>query len=191
MKIVLLAAGASQRMQGRDKLLELVAGVALLRRQALAALAADVGPVAVTLPPDYPAREAALAGLPVTRLTVTDAANGMSASLKAAAIWAWGQDLMICPADMPEVTAQDFQTMAQQVNGQPLRATDIDGAAGHPVVFPAGLLPLFTQLSGDDGARSILQKHPPRLIPLPGHHATIDLDTPDAWAAWRTANPWA
>ena len=36
--IVILAAGASSRMRGRDKLLELVDGVALLRRQVERAL---------------------------------------------------------------------------------------------------------------------------------------------------------
>mgnify|MGYP006184317219 CR=1 FL=1 len=50
---------------------------------------------------------------------------------------------------------------------------------------------LVTQtLSGsDEGARSVLVRHRARLrlVPLPGHHATTDLDTPEDWAAWRAA----
>ena len=189
MRLVLLAAGASRRMAGRDKLLERVDGVALLRRQALAALAAGVGPVAVTLPQPFGARGLALEGLAVTLLAVPKAAEGMSASLRASAIWAAGEALMLCPADMPEITAEDFATMARAYDGAPLRAVDQDGNTGHPVVLPPALLGLVGALAGDKGARSILREHPPRAVPLPGRHATLDLDTPEDWAAWRALRP--
>lgn len=192
--VALLAAGAGRRMRGGDKLLETVEGVALLRHLARQALAAGLGPVAVTLRPDSPARAAALDGLAVTRLPVPDADKGMSASLKAAALWAQGtgvglgvEGLMICPADLPELTTQDFVTLAQSFDakGPPLRATAQDGTPGHPVLFPARLLPLFATLTGDRGAQPVLREHPPRHIPLRDSHATTDLDTPEDWAAWR------
>ena len=186
MKLVLLAAGASRRMAGRDKLLEEIEGQPLLRRLALAALASGVGPVAVTLPPDRPLRAAAIAGLDVISLPVPDASAGMSASLRTAAAWAKGNALMVCPADMPDITSEDFSTIAKAFNNDVLRATDSTGHAGHPVVFPASLLPLFAELTGDLGARDILRQHPPRLVALPGFHATTDLDTPEDWAQWRT-----
>lgn len=184
---VLLAAGASRRMAGRDKLLEDIEGLPVLRRQALAMLAAGFGPVAVTLPPACPKRAAALAGLEVTILPVPEAAEGMSASLRAAARWARGHALMICPADMPDLVAADFARMAAAFDGGVLRACDSEGRAGHPVVFPAALLPRFAALHGDEGARRLLLDHPPQLIALPGRRATTDLDTPDSWAAWRAA----
>ena len=60
--IIIPAAGASSRMGGRDKLLEEVEGVPLLRRQVLRA--AETGcEVIVALPPGGRARLAALAGL--------------------------------------------------------------------------------------------------------------------------------
>jgi hypothetical protein len=67
-----------------------------------------------------------------------------------------------------------------------LRATAQDGTLGHPVIFPADLRAAFATLSGDQGARTILQAHAARLhtIALPGHHALTDLDTPEAWAVW-------
>lgn len=188
-KLVLLAAGASRRMGTRDKLLEKIEGLPLLKRQALAAIKAGIGPVAVTLPPDAPLRSQSLMGLDLTILPVHDARAGLSAGLRAAARWARGSALMVCPADMPDITAQDFVTMAQTFDGRVLRAADVEGKAGHPVVFPAQLLPLFEHLTGDVGARDILRQHPPHLIALPAHHATTDLDTPEAWQAWRCANP--
>lgn len=187
MALVLLAAGASSRMGARDKLLEIIETETLLRRQARAALTAGLGPVAVTLPPDRPLRAAALAGLAVMPLPVPEAATGMSASLRAAADWAQGHALMVIPADMPDLTSEDFRSLANAFDGEtPLRACTADGMPGHPVLFPAYLLPLFGALCGDDGARTILRDHPPRLHPLPGQNALTDLDTPQDWDAWRT-----
>jgi CTP:molybdopterin cytidylyltransferase MocA len=42
-------------------------------------------------------------------------------------------------------------------------------------------------LQGDDGGRAIMIAHRDQthLVPLPGDHATRDLDTPEDWAAWR------
>ncbi|WP_370741664.1 NTP transferase domain-containing protein, partial [Pseudooceanicola lipolyticus] len=49
MPILLLAAGQSARMRGRDKLMERVEGRPLIRRQADIARAATSGPVIVAL----------------------------------------------------------------------------------------------------------------------------------------------
>lgn len=186
MRLVLLAAGASRRMLGRDKLMEEIDGEALLRRQARMALDAGVGPVAVTLPPDRPHRAAALEGLALKHLMVPKAAEGMAASLRAAALWSAGDALMIVPADMPDLTTTDFVRMAKGFDGvQPLRACGQDGTPGHPVVFPAALLEAFASLHGDEGARTVLRAYPPRLLPLPDRHALTDLDTLQDWVDWR------
>ena len=188
MKAALLAAGSSSRMgPGRDKLMEPVKGLPLIQRQARALLDAGIGPVAVALPPDRPRRAAALADLNVTLLTIADAHTGMSAGLRACAIWARGEPLMIVPADMPDLSAQDFRTLAAAFQGQTLRACAEDGTPGHPVIFAPDALPHFAGLSGDEGARRILQLFSPRLVPLPGTHALIDLDTPEDWDRWRQA----
>lgn len=185
----ILAAGSARRMRGADKLLEPVAGEAVLTRLTRAAFALG-GPVAVTLRRPDPGREAALAGLEVVRLPVPEAAEGMAASIRAAAAWAAGlgaEGLLLCPADLPELTPEDFATLARAFDpeGPPLRATDEDGTLGHPVIFPARLFPALAGVQGDQGARAVLAAHPPRLIPLPGRRATTDLDTPEDWSRWR------
>ena len=194
--ILIPAAGASARMRGLDKLLLEIDGQPLLRRTGQIALAAHPQ-VLITLRPQDAARRQAVHDLPITILTIADAREGLSASLRAGAAFLTGA-LMILPADMPELTAQDLRQMIEAANRSPtdiLRATTADGTPGHPVIFPPDLLPAFARLSGDAGARSILQahRHRVRLIALPGSHAITDLDTPEAWAAWRqttrTGNP--
>ncbi len=180
-------------MQGRDKLLEPVAGMPLLRRQTMTAQGAAQR-VLVTLPPDRPLRLAALQGLPVETAILADAAEGMAASIRHGARWAAGASgLMILPADMPDLDAKDLARMLARHDSAPaaiLRGAASDGTPGHPVLFPADLFPDLAALSGDEGARSVLARHrdPVQLVTLPGDHALTDLDTPEAWAAWRAAH---
>lgn len=192
--ILLLAAGSSSRMRGGDKLLEPVAGQPLLRQVALRALATGC-PVTVALPPDRPARDAALAGLPLRPVTVDRAAEGMAESLKIAlAGIPAAAGVMLLLADLPEITVPDLRTILDHWHDEPeaiLRGAAADGTPGHPVCFPPDLRDDLLTLKGDEGARSILVRHRARLrlIPLPDRHATTDLDTPEDWATWRAANP--
>lgn len=186
--ILIPAAGAARRMRGGDKLMELVDHEPLLRRQAR--LARSVcATVIVTLRQDDPARRQALTGLDVTLLPVPQAAEGMAASLRAGAALAKGA-VMILPADMPELDAADLTLLIAAFDQQPdalLRGASADGRPGHPVIFPADLRAQLLDLHGDEGARGLLIRHAARLhlIALPGQHALTDLDTPEAWAAWR------
>lgn len=193
MQILIPAAGSSSRMQGRDKLAEVIDGVAFLRRTTLRALATGTGVagagVIVTLRESDP-RRVLIADLPITIRDVPEASEGLAASLRHGAKGAGV--LMILPADMPDLTTDDLTAMIACHKRNPeviLRATDADGTPGHPVIFPADLRRDFDRLTGDAGARAILQAHAGRLVlfALPGQHATTDLDTPAAWAAWRAA----
>lgn len=189
--ILIPAAGRSSRMQGRDKLLELVDGQPLLRRQAQVALRMRV-PVLVTLAADRPARASVIAGLDdLAQRVVPDAAEGISASIRVGAKWAMAQGahgLMILLADLPELEADDLKKMGQAFEKQPetvLRATDATSKPGHPVILPARLFQRLSGLHGDEGAKPVLTSEKITRIALPGRRATTDLDTPEDWAAWR------
>lgn len=189
--VLILAAGAATRMGGRDKLTEPVGGEPLLRRVARVARASGA-PAIVVLPPDRPARAAALAGLDVTCVVADRAASGMAASLRAglAALPPGAAGVMILPADMPGFEPADLAAMQAAFAQAPdciLRATTQDGRPGHPAVFPADLIPELARVTGDEGGRSVLRSHGARvrLMPLPGDRAVLDLDTPQDWAAFR------
>lgn len=191
--ILLLAAGQSRRMGGRDKLMEDVDGQPLLRRMARRACAAGIGPVIVALPPAPHARYAALDGLPVIPVEVPDAAEGISASLKRALAAApdAARAVMILLADLPDIRVNDIRCVAQaSVSNRPYdiwRGATKAGAPGHPVILARALFPELRTLTGDSGAQAVIRRHADkvRLVPLPGRHALRDLDTPEDWAAWR------
>jgi len=188
--ILILAAGASSRMRGADKLLERLEDQPQIARIAQAALATGL-PVTVALPPDRPARAAALAGLAVTPVIAADAAGGMAESLKSGLAALPGDAaVLLLLADLPEITAEDLRTVLQAAAAAPQlihRGTAADGTPGHPVLFPPWARAELAALQGDEGARSLLRRHADRVraVPLPGRHATTDLDTPEDWAAFR------
>lgn len=188
--ILILAAGQSRRMRGADKMLEIIDGHPLIRRQVLAALATGL-PVWVALPPDRPLRGAALQGLAATLIEVPDAAKGLSFSIKAgnAAVPA-DMSVILWLADLPEITTDDLARLARAAQGAPdaiVRATTEAGKPGHPVIFPPSLRVELAGVVGDHGARDMLKRHAATTIfvPLPATHALTDLDTPEDWAAWR------
>ncbi len=187
--LLVLAAGASSRMRGADKLLEPVDGMPLIARS-LARAVATGHDVIVALRADRPERRRAIEGLPVQRVEVADAAHGMGASLRAAAAAApEGAPMAVLLADMPGIETGDILALldafAAAGGDRIVRAAAADGTPGQPVVFPARLRGDLLALSGDAGGRKILRREAPILVPLPGRRALIDLDTPEDFAAWR------
>ncbi|MBF9058786.1 NTP transferase domain-containing protein [Rhodobacterales bacterium HKCCSP123] len=185
--ILVLAAGASRRMKGRDKMLEEVDGDPLLRLMARRAVKSGV-PVRVVLGPGQTARREVLEGLEVA-IVEASGTDGMAASIRAGVAGLDGPVLVLL-ADMPEITAGDIYLMVSLHAQMPetiLRAATRDGRPGNPVLFPAELVPDLARLSGDEGARRLLQRESARvtLLPLKDDRAALDLDTPEAWHAWR------
>ena len=182
--ILILAAGASSRMRGRDKLLEEVEGEPLLARQVRIA-AATGRPVLVALRPRDDARRAVIGDAPA--IEVPDAHLGMARSIAAGlAALAGAPAALLLPGDMPALTTGDLLAVLTAPRGpdEVVRAATAAGAPGHPVLVPASAHPRFAGLWGDD-ARAALRGLPVRLVPLRDGRARHDLDTPEDWARWR------
>lgn len=182
--ILILAAGASTRMRGDDKLLQEIDGTPLILRAVRAALGV-AAEVIVALPPASP-RRAWLGDTAARVIEVPERA--MSASIRAGVAACRSDAVLIHLADMPEIDATALaQLSTAWANGTApiLRATDADGTPGQPVVFDRSLFPALSEVQGDAGAREIIARHTPDTCALPGRAATTDLDTPEAWAAWR------
>lgn len=180
-------------MRGRDKLLEIVEGRALIRRQVEIAKAATTGRIFVTLPKGADRRENALSGCDVHIVPVPHAASGMSASLRSGlqALPSDATAVMVLLADLPDLTSQDLADVlaAVDLNSETLiwRGATSAGAPGHPIVFAQPLFHALGQLTGDSGGAEVVAQHSDHmvLIPLPGQRARRDLDTPEDWASWR------
>lgn len=193
--ILILAAGQSSRMRGRDKLLEDVQGQPLLCRQVKLALAMQQ-PVFIAMQEGADQRKAAIADLPVTVLTVPDAAEGMSGTLRGAvAQLPHAPAFMMFLGDLVALELSDLRAVAAARTANPdyliWRGATEDGKPGHPIIFDAALWPEFTHLRGDTGGEAIIKSHKDQtyLVNLPGQRARFDLDTPQDWEAWRKSIP--
>lgn len=190
---LLLAAGRSARMRGRDKLMEPVEGRPLIRRAAEALLASRVAEVVVALAPADAARRAALDGLAVRIAPNPLAAEGMASSIRAALAAAAPEAdaALVALADMPEVGPGHVDALVAAYDPEAgrdiVRAATAEGRPGHPVLFGRRFFEALSRLEGDEGARAVLSEHADRvaLVRTPGGGAAVDLDTPEAWAAWR------
>ena len=192
--IILLAAGSSSRMRGKDKLLEDVGGVPLLRRQADVARAATSEPVIVALPPEPHARYAVLDQSQVIPTPIENAHKGLSESLKGAldVLPPDTPATMLLLADLPDLTVRDLRTVFDAVRPDSdlviWRGTTEDGAPGHPIVVSAALFDALQATTGDTGGNAVMKenRHRTEFVTLPGQNALRDLDTPEDWAVWRS-----
>lgn len=194
--ILMLAAGASSRMKGRDKLLEDVSGEPLLQRCLQRALASKVDHVLVTLPDLSHPRADTIPSDTIIRVPVPNRDQGLSASIKAgiAGLPETTDAVMLMFADMPDITPHDIDLLCAAFSPEDgreiIRATTADGTPGHPVLFGRRFFEGLQQLDGDHGARDILRQAGEFItdIVLSGDRATTDLDTPKAWTVWRSKN---
>jgi CTP:molybdopterin cytidylyltransferase MocA len=190
--VLILAAGASRRMLGRDKLLETVGGRPLLRHVVRRAVGCGQ-PVMVALPRDDTRRRGTLAGLDVRIVPVDAPGHGMAASLRAglAMLANTANGVLVALADMPDITTGDYRRLITSFEQDPARniqrATTADGTPGNPVLLPRWALDRPALFQGDRGARDLIRQNPDRVTPVaqPGSRAPTALDTPEDWDAWR------
>lgn len=191
--VLLLAAGASTRMRGGDKLLELLGGEPLLRRSARTALASGAAETLVVFGANHPARRAVLSDLPIRAIYNKDWEKGMGASIAAgaAATPPETRAVIVMPADMPDLTPALLNHLIDALpsdgSGVILRPRTAQGKPGNPVLFGADYLPALAALDADRGARDIIDHHRAALtyLDLDTEAVLVDLDTPEAWASYR------
>ena len=183
---VLLAAGRSTRMGANNKLLARFGGVPLVRRTARETIASGAAPVVVVLGHQAELVRSALDGLDLAVTENPDFASGLSGSLKTG-IGRLPPEIdgaLIVLADMPEVSASDLKRMidafARHHGGAIVRATH-DGKRGNPVLLPRALFAEVERLTGDTGARHIVEASDLDTVEVElGRAASVDVDTPDA-----------
>lgn len=185
---LVLAAGASLRMRGDDKLLRKIANISLIRRSTLTAIHSNCCHVNVVIQIGHSERRQNIADLPVQITMVGGSVDGMAASLKSglAALAEPVDGVMILLADMPEIVVSDINALIEVFEPGRIVAAAANGLRGHPVCLPKELLDELTGLDGDFGARDIIEKYSDKLtlVNRPGCRARVDLNTPEDWDAW-------
>ena len=191
-KIILLAAGMSQRMGGLNKLLLPINGVPMVRHMALTLVAfADVSPV-VVLGHEAERVGAALDGIALTMVTNAHYQSGQMSSVTTGLIAAGQADnYMICLADLPLLTSVDcaalFAAHKKAGVGQitvPVQSEDgIFVRRGNPIIMPASARHKIIKGKANLGCRGLLNNHPDLIYPFDSctDGFYVDIDTQDAF----------
>ena len=191
--VVVLAAGASTRM-GRPKQLLFYNGQTLVRRAVEVAVASVCKPVVVVLGANAVSVGKELE-VPVIVTRNREWETGLSSSVRAGLEALLAADktiagvvMMLC--DQPFVTAEliDRLVECRRNPGQSIVATDYLGTLGVPALFAREHFSELAALTGDQGARRIIQNHAADTATVLFTGAAIDVDTPNDYHALRSAS---
>ena len=176
---ILLAAGAGTRFGGEKLLHPLEDGVAIAAHAARNLLAATAEVIAVVRWGDFPLSEMLeQEGCQVTMFK--GAEQGMGASLAHGVAQARGAEgWVIALADMPRIAPNTIKTViAALEDGAVIAAPAHKGERGHPVGFAASLRDELLALTGDQGARAVVERHrgAVRLIECDDPGIVLDID---------------
>jgi molybdenum cofactor cytidylyltransferase len=192
--LILLAAGASRRM-GQPKQLLPVHGQPLLRHMVVSLRDAPVAPFVVVLGAHALEIAPALTDLPVEIVVNAGWAEGMGSSLRTgvAALERLAPQLdglIVALADQPGLTAAHLNALvdSHRQTGHGIVASNVSGRAMPPVFFSAAWFPRLRTLTGDEGARTLLQAHATDIALVPFVNGT-DLDTPQDYARFVADAP--
>jgi molybdenum cofactor cytidylyltransferase len=181
--IIILAAGTSSRM-GKPKQLLPYQGSTLIRRITEEAVKGAAHPVAVVLGAYHELIAPEMHGLDLSIVVNEQWQQGMGGSVSIGiktllnAYPALTQVILVV-ADQPYVTAELFETMIHQqvISGKGIVACGYSDITGTPVLFDRKYFPALLELSGEAGAKKILQQEPADVEVVRFDAGAIDIDT--------------
>ena len=178
---ILLAAGRGRRF-GSDKLLHLLDGDVPVALAAAKKLRNTCDRVLAVLRPEQKALGKMLVDAGCELVLCPQADGGMGVSLAAgvraaptASAW------IVALADMPFISDESYRAVRRRLlAGASLVATQFDGKRGHPAGFSHEWFNDLIRLGGDQGARSIFERHPEKLslCPVDDPGVRDDVDRP-------------
>lgn len=180
---ILLAGGASTRF-GSHKLLHVLADGASIGVRSAGNLVAGVGNALAVVRPGDERLAALLRAAGCDILVTPRALEGMGGSL-AAAIGGSGDAAgwVVALADMPFIQPDTIRSVKAALTHGTIIAAPVlnaSGERGHPVGFGASLAGELVLLSGDQGARAVIEKHHAEMVAIATDDGGIvrDVDVP-------------
>jgi len=164
---LVLAAGSSTRFGPENKLVAQIGGAALATHAVDAVLGAGADPVFVVTGHDAASVSAVLGDRPLHFVHNEDHARGMGSSIAVGAQALLSDDapidgVLITLADMPDLRSKHVRPLLEALDhfppgGTPILVPTFESQRGHPVLFHHHYLRALSRLTGDQGARSILE----------------------------------
>jgi molybdenum cofactor cytidylyltransferase len=190
---VVLAAGASRRM-GSPKQLLRIEGRTLVRRAAETALASRCQGVTVVVGAAAEPVRRELLDLPLVVVENRDWERGMAGSIRAGieavlAAHPHSDAAILAPADQPRIDSALLDRLIEvfERGEHAIVACAYAGTAGAPALFARRFFGELTALSGDRGAKPILEARQSEVALVAFPEGATDLNTPEDYERFLAA----
>jgi len=184
--LIVLAAGKSTRMLGKNKLLTRIEGKPMIRRVVENALNSKVDEVIVVLGWEAERIRGELQDLPCRFVVNRDYEKGQSSSVKAGLkeVGATTQAVLVLPGDVALIDPRSINMVLETYNHErkPIVVAAHNGRLGHPILLGRELFGEIEQIDeASFGLKSVVKKHEQamRLVETDSENAIRDVDTPE------------
>lgn len=92
--------------------------------------------------------------------------------------------LLILLADQVSLTTDELNLLLDAFDGSNTVAAQYAGRRGVPAIFPPSLYAELKALSGDSGAKALLQRSDINITEIDLPSGAMDIDTPEDWAVF-------
>lgn len=180
---ILLAAGFSRRF-GSPKLLHLLPSGKSIVNSTIDALHKSGCTFCVVAREDDLPLLAHLNRLKVNIIKVSNAEKGLSSVIAEASEVLDSRDadwIGICLADMPYIKPQTFNVLSSHTSPDTIVRPLYQGKPGHPVLFGRKFVDSLRELTGDDGAKSVIKQFRDSLCLITVDDSMVlhDIDKPE------------
>jgi molybdenum cofactor cytidylyltransferase len=182
-EVLILAAGAASRY-GSPKQLINHHGKSLLQHCIDKANEVCPGRVSVVLGANRELIEPLISEAKVIRNNHWQQGLGASIAIGVENIDPQSDGLLILLADQIALTIDDLNLLLDAFDGSNTVSSYYAGRRGVPAIFPRSLYAELRALSGDSGAKAVLQRSDIGLVEIDLPLAAMDIDTPEDWACF-------
>src|SRR5208282_1994524 len=186
LSMILLAAGKSVRMHGKNKLLAKVDGTEMIRRVVQAALESKVDEVIVVLGGEADKVQKVLIDLPCRLVVNKKYEDGQSSSVKVGLgeVSPMTRAVLVLPGDVAMIDFRSINVVIEEYEREK-RSIVIaahKGQAGHPILFDKHLFSEIEQIDEQTfGLKAVVKRHEAEvyLVETGSSNALKDIDTPE------------
>ena len=183
---ILLAAGQSKRMNGENKLTKEIQGIPLIKHSVKNILASSIDELIVVLGHQKETIEKLIDKNKKIKFVFNkDFESGIASSIKTGLnnLSEKTEAFFICLGDMPMVNPNIYNQLIKSINKREIIVPTYKGQQGNPVLFTKSMKEKILNISGDVGAKKILELNKDKILNLEINDqcVTKDFNTQDSF----------
>ncbi len=166
---ILLAAGQSKRMNGENKLTKEIQGIPLIKLSVKNILASSINELIIVLGHQKEIIEKLIDKNEKIKFVLNkNFESGMASSIKAGLnhLSKNAEAFFICLGDMPMVNSDIYNQLIKSRNQKNIIAPTYKGQQGNPVLFDKSMKETVMNITGDVGAKKILELNKDKILNL-------------------------